>query len=137
MKSLLISVLLVIASGCSPESYDDFQREGERWSKEMSYELDQIQTREELVEKLPRIQKLYDEFAELFVEVRGYQLEQRGDEIQQYQNNASKQLSASLKRIYTLEGGRELMERAQKEALEKIDRFEKELEKKYPHIGSE
>lgn len=123
--------LLILFSGCSPESFDDFQREGERFSRQMCEELSEVKTREELIAHLPRIQKLYGELAELLIEARSYQLTQSSEgsipSSFGYRNGASEQLLEALERIYQIEGGRGIMEKAQQDAAERLARFEEEI----------
>jgi hypothetical protein len=71
----------------------------------------------------------------LIIEAREYQIKHPDEYVLSAEEAPfSEELLFELKRLYThIEGGREIIERAQKEALIRLDGFEKKLQKKKLH----
>ena len=133
-KPILFFCLLVFCS-CSPTSLDDYQREGQLLCRHLAKELKNIYTREELLKSELMIKKKFDELVELIIEAREYQVKHPDEYVLAGEENPfSEELLFELKRLYTqIEGGREIIERAQKESLIRLDGFEKKLQKKKLH----
>ena len=121
-------VFLFLCTACSPHSLEDFQHEGEAVSKQLIVELKKIETREDLLKALPRLKEKFEKLVDLMIEARKCQLEGDEYEIAVESNTLiSEALAQEMKRIYRLEAGRELIEKAQKEALLRLDAFEAKL----------
>ena len=117
--------------GCSPNSLDDYQKEGQAICRILCKELTAAQTREDLLKAEPILKKKFDELVELMMEAKLYQIKHHDETVLDDQNPFSEELLYELTRIYSqIEGGREIIERAQKEALFRLDGFEKKLQKK-------
>lgn len=134
MLPFIFFSFLLMLSGCSPNSLDDYQREGQVFCKNLSRELAMIHSREDLLKAESKLKKKFDDLVQLIMEARTYQVK-HPDEFpnsQEEQNPFSEELLFELKRIYgSIEGGREIIERSQKEALFRLDGFEKKLQKKF------
>jgi len=117
--------LLLLLVGCSPTSKEDFQYEGEAICRQLVEELKKVQSREELIKAAPKLKGRFNELVDLMIEARVYeqQHEEEFDVIPQA-SETSQQLLTELKRVYQLEAGRETIEKAQKEALLKLDAYE-------------
>ncbi len=114
--------------GCSPNSLEDFQHEGEAMNRALANDLRQIRTKEELVKAIPKLKKRYEKYVELLIDAKEYQQkhpEEERPEIQASDLPNGEFLFWELKRIYAMEGGREAMEKAQREALIKLDAYER------------
>lgn len=129
MRYVLLIVLCLAA--CAPRSVEEFRKEGDALCKQMVRQLQGIHTREELVAALPILKSYFLELTELMIAARLYQ--QGSEELLEAEDEAltsSEELLRELKRIYTIEAGRELIEQAQQEALHKLDVFEHKLQEK-------
>lgn len=123
-KGLVVVGLTMLLAACAPSSMEEFRREGEAISRKFTEQLQRIETREDLVKALPEIKKHYEEIVDLMIEVNAFKEEHFGEAIDTYystDNLASEALMMEVKRIYRLEGGRELMESAQRESLFRLD----------------
>lgn len=130
-----ILFLVSFLSGCSPHSLKDFQQEGESLSRNFIVILENIENHEQLALLEPVLRKKFESFADLIIQAREFQ-EQHPDEVCPELTASSlavsKQLQEELKRIYQLERGKEVIERAQQEAILKLDVFERSLAKRHP-----
>ena len=118
---MYLSLFLMLCA-CSPSSLDDFRHEGESICREFAHELKGIETHEHLLKEAPKIKAYFDRLVTVMIQARKFQKE--AEESQPLINEdslASKALLGELKRIYQLEAGREIIEKAQKEALIKLD----------------
>jgi hypothetical protein len=128
IKGILAFILIVLAAGCSPNSLEDFQHEGEAMNRALAKDIREIRTREELVKAIPRLKKRYEEFVDLIIAAKEYQqehLEEEPPEVNFSDLPNGELLFWELKRIYAMEGGRESMEKAQREALIRLDAYER------------
>ncbi|MBS0615863.1 MAG: hypothetical protein JSR58_04850 [Verrucomicrobia bacterium] len=114
--------LLLLCASCSPESSDDFRHEGEAIARALVDELQEVENRQDLLKASPKLKKLFEQLVDLMIAARNAQMEPQLDSTEM-----SQVLQAELKRIYRMEGGREVIEKAQKEALLRLDAFERSL----------
>jgi hypothetical protein len=113
--------LLFCLAGCSPSSLDDFRCEGESLCKELTQELRGIETSEQLIKEGPKIKTYFDKLAILIIQARKFQQEHEYTEnFVDGKSLASQNLLSELKRIYQMEGGRDIIEKAEQEALIKL-----------------
>jgi hypothetical protein len=126
MKKIFIIFLLFTA--CSPNSMEDFQYEGEAICRDLTQELKKIQTREELAKAVPKLKGKFEALVDLMIEARQFQ-EIAEEEWTPLATESNDALLVELKRIYKLEAGRETIEKAQSEALLRLDAFERSLQK--------
>ena len=117
MKKILAALLVI--SGCSPQSQDDFHHEGESICRALVEELQDVENRQDLLKIAPRIKQHFENLVDLMIAARKAQVQPQVDSTEM-----SQVLQAELKRIYRIEGGREVIEKAQKESLLRLDAFE-------------
>lgn len=115
MKGKKLLFLLFLAS-CGPSTLADLRCEGEAQTKKLAQELSLIETKEDLQKALPKLRKRFNKMADLLIQARAFPKEE-GDP-----SFASEQLFAGLARLYEMPGGRELIESAQSEAVQKLKR---------------
>jgi hypothetical protein len=133
-KSVLKSLWkLVIGSvflmGCHTTSLEELQGKGAEKIKILLEQLYQIETREDLVKAENDIKKIFESLVDLMIEARILQ-QKEGEWLftsVSMQEELSYCLLAELKRIYALEGGRECIERAEREAMLRLDAKEKAI----------
>ena len=124
-KLLFLPFLTLILYGCSPSSLEDFQREGEALSRTVIEHLESIESHEELLRAEPTLKKDFEAYVDLIKQAREYQA-MHSDEVVSDASidfSVSDELKQQLRRIYAIEGGREIIERAQQEALVRLDAY--------------
>lgn len=116
MHRFFLLILLLISS-CGPRSFEDFQKEGETICQSLVRELERIETREDLLSAESRLKQLFDKLVEVMIEAQQYQQASPLSETPNISNAYDELLLEEMMRIYRIEGGRETIERAQREAL--------------------
>jgi hypothetical protein len=131
MKWIGTLVLLAVMAGCSPSSSEEFRQEGEALCRSLTKELQQVNTRDDLVKMTPLLKKRFSQFAGLVMAARAFQREHAGEAMPEHEGDflSSEVLMEEMKRIYTIEGGRKIIEDAQREALFALDGYLKSLDK--------
>lgn len=117
MRSPLLALILLCS--CSPTSIDDYKKEGESLSWDIVHTLEKIQTREQLVQAAPLLKKKFNLLVDLMIEAKQFSGEFLEDSLEP--NRANERLLAEFKRIYALEGGKAIIESAQREPLIRLD----------------
>lgn len=122
--------LLFLLFGCAPNSSSDFRHEGEARCRSLVLELQKIENREQLLRAESQLKRRFESLVALMIEAREFK-RHHPDEDLLSEEEASKgeALEEELRRIYTIEGGREVIERAQAEALIQLDTYERSLKK--------
>lgn len=126
----LFSCLLL--TSCGSNSLEDFREEGEGITRSLIEELKEIRTREDLMQAIPRLEHLFDNLVDTIIAAEDYkEKNSRADSLELTKENheLSDQLRIELNRIYSLEGGRQVIEKCQEQALHRLDAFEKRLAK--------
>lgn len=93
-------------------------------------ELQQIHTREELLKSSPKLKKQLNRLVESMIKARTLQLQSQVNESQFERHPLCDVLRNELNRVYKLDGGREIIENCQKDALDRLDQFEQKLLKR-------
>ncbi|MDE3047818.1 MAG: hypothetical protein KGI83_05645 [Verrucomicrobiota bacterium] len=93
---------------------DDVRCEGEAQTRLLAKELRSIETQEDLQKAIPKLRKRYNKIADLLIEAKHVS----GEEMDG--SEASEELFAELARIYEMPGGREAIELAQAQALQRL-----------------
>lgn len=132
-KLLWIVLAVCIFQGCSPSSPHEFRQEGESLCRKLTKQLQQVETREDLLRLAPQLKKCFSEFAELVVAARLYDKEHAGEAVaeEKFDDLASETLLEEMKRIYKIEGARKIMEDLQRESLFSLDAKIKKIEKQH------
>lgn len=127
-------VFLLLCCSCSPHSSAEFQREGEARCKSLLKDLQKIENREQLVRAESLLKKHFESLIDLMIEAREFQQKHPDDSLAEAlleeEEGVDASLEKELRRIYTIEGGREVIEKAQHEALVRLDAFERGVAKK-------
>lgn len=130
LKALVFFFLFIFFS-CQPSSLEEFQLEGASRMRLLLKELKGIETREDLLAAEPDLKKHFEKIVKIVIQARLFQQKNVGVDVPVLQlgQALSSSLLEEMKRIYALEGGRECIERAQREAMLKLDAKEKALGK--------
>ncbi len=127
MKIVYFFTVSALLCGCSPHSTEEFQREGEAQMALLVQDLQAIETREQLTRASPLLKKHFESLVALILEARRFQ-EENPDDVGSdalEPGISSLCLEEELRRLYQMEGGREVIEKAQQEALIKLDAYER------------
>lgn len=127
MKKVFFALLMLL--GCAPSSYEDFQFEGNAHCRKMLNTLKGIQDRQQLLQAQPVLKQHFEDLTDLIIAARKFQqssLESKNF----YPSFYSIALKEELKRLYEIEGGREIIERAQKQAFMRLALLERQITKK-------
>ena len=128
--------LLIFFSSCQSSSLEDFRYEGASQVRLLIEELKLVESREDLLEMGPVLKKRFEKMVDLMVQSRAYQQKNPGCEIGFYSTSQalSDSLLEQMKRVYSLEGGKECIEKAQREAMLRLDAKEKIRESNKKHV---
>ena len=117
-------------SSCSPNSQEDFQLETQAVCRLLTEQLQTVKSRDDLMDKMPGLKKIFNRLVDILIEARTYQTEHPElvwNAAAVVQQDWSEALQGEMRRIYNLEGGKELIEEAQRPSLLRLDRFERDL----------
>ena len=120
--------LLALLFSCSPQTLNDFKYEGEAISKMLVDELKQIRSRDDLIEHASKLQELFDSLVDVIIQAREFKLKHPQASLENgshKEQSASDQLRFELNRVLHMEGGREVIEKAQEASLNRLDAYEK------------
>jgi hypothetical protein len=129
----MIPWIFLLLGSCSPNSSEDFHREGGARSRSLVNILSQIENREQLLKAEPLIKKHFESLVTLMIEARDFEQKHLDDEMGEIaldEEAPQHLLEEQLRRVYAIEGAREVIERTQQEALIRLDAHERTLIKK-------
>ena len=128
---LVFLPLWVLVSSCSPSSSEDFRYEAAAEVKALMKTLQSIETVTDLSVIEPVLEKHFDKIADIAVRALVFQQDHPGEEeiIFGEGDILSDLLFEEMQRVYAIEGGRECVERAQKEAMLRLDIGEKAVQR--------
>lgn len=123
--------IILFLTGCQRSSLEEVQERGVAQVELILQTLYKIQTREDLVKAEGEIKELFEKLVSIMIEARFLQYKdpEATPSALPMQEDLSYSLMAELSRIYNLEGGRECIERAEREAMLRLDAKEKILQK--------
>lgn len=137
MKIFCFCSFLLVFCSCSPGSLEDYQYEGEAFARSLVKELKKIQTNEDLKGAEPLLKKKFNALVDLMIEAKEFQRKHPQEEevdVMHYNHPHSEALLEELKRVYLIEGGREMVEKTQREALIRLDGYLHSLQKEKQKI---
>lgn len=124
MRYRLLPLILLISS-CAPSSYEDFRHEGEACARALVKDLRQIESYDDLLTMQPVVKKHFEKLVDLMIEARQFQLKNPDLELIDIEETYSYLLKEELKRVCQMEGGKEILEKMQHEALVRLDAYER------------
>lgn len=113
--------LLILVFFCSYSSSLYIEKKSIKILKELLFQLDNIHTINELLDRELILQRQFEKLVDLIIEAKKLQIDKTDNE------ELSNSLQKSMERIYQIDGGQEIMEHLQCSALQRLDRFEKIL----------
>lgn len=137
MRTFVLACVLLLSS-CQPSSLEEFQMEGAAHARLLLKDLREIEMREDLVRLEPVLKKRFEKMVDVMIQARIFEQKNPGIEgaIHEVNPILSDSLKEEMRRVYSIEGGRECIERAQKEAMLRLDAKERMLEKQKQSYGS-
>lgn len=117
MRTALTLILISLLASCSPSSPEGTRKKGEQIVGQLISQLQAIDSREELLHALPQLRKSFLELADLAVEGHACSEEET---LPPPNPRLNEQLRQELVRIYALEGGRQMVEEAERDALNQL-----------------
>jgi len=126
--SILFLLFLLLFTACASSSLEDFREEGRQTSAALVHELRYVRTTEDLRLARPKLKELFDALADAMIRSKEWVRRHPGVELIELEPRdryLSDSLQAELWCIYKLEAGREIIEDCQKEALYRLDAYEK------------
>lgn len=122
-------IFIVISTACSSHSLEDFREEGEGISRSILSELKTVHSRKDLLEARPRLTKLFNDLVDIMIAAQEFRQNHAQAEILPISKEGqilNDQLQTEFVRIYSnIEGGRELIEKCQEDALNSLDAHNK------------
>ena len=128
-KIISIGLLWIGMTGCGPSSLKDFHIEGDAICRALVRDLNRIHSQEELVQSIPLLTTRFNQIVDLIIEARMFQQKHPEEEDIATALDHHQLLQQALQRVYAMDGGREALEKAEREALFRLDAFEKKLAK--------
>lgn len=110
----LLSLCLLVS--CGPASLADLRCEGEAQTRKLAEILREIENKEELQKATGKLKERFNKIAEILIETRRFSKEETEPSF------ASEELFVELARLYEMPGGREIIEGAQAEAIQRLKR---------------
>jgi len=124
-----IFALLIILSGCSPSSLEEYQVEGENIARAILKHLEKVESVSDLVREGPKLKKEYALLVQVMIQAKKYQGGHPNEEVSEPIGvEVSDALKKEFMRVYQLEGCQEVMEGLQRESLHKLDLFHRRLQ---------
>ena len=114
--------------GCSPGSLSDYRYEGESTCRDIIGDLQRVETREDLARLEPILKRNFEKLVIVIIGARQIQIKYPEEALAlplHVESDVSDLLKEELERVYRIEGGKEIVERAQREAMLRLDGFEK------------
>jgi len=131
MQKGLLFFLPFILLGCSPSNLEDYHDESRGVMKQIVNELTKIKSKEKLMESSNKLKKLYLEWADNMIQAKEFKdlhPYQEIPELSPKDKQLNLKLEAELQRLRSIEGGWDVLEKCQQDALNKL--LEYDLQRK-------
>lgn len=114
MRRLILLGCLLILCGCGSRSAEDIREEGRTVTRTLTEELRTVHNRRELMEAAPKLKTLFRQLAELMAASQEFQ---EPLDLEKTDHDLSDELRLQMNRIYQMDGGRQIMEQSQQDAV--------------------
>ncbi len=132
-KTLAAFLIILLCAACGPQSLEDYRREGRQSVRSQAKELSRIQSRQDLITEGPKIKKKFNEMVDLIIAAREFYESRPSEEmvpLTEEDREASDQLQVEIERIGRIQGAESLLAKYREEALDRLHRFELQLQKR-------
>ena len=125
LSALLLFIFIFVS--CSKSDLSDFRKEGQVVTRELIAELKLIRSRDDLPVHAQHLQELFDRLVDIMIRAQQYKIDHpetafSSNEAEELPDSDT--LRSELNRILHMEGGAEVIEKAQEGALNRLDTFE-------------
>jgi hypothetical protein len=107
---------MIFCFSCAPSTIEDLRFEAQKEIKAFVLELRQMETKEELQKALPILRRRFNQIADILLQVKRVE---KGEKMIT-EHNLSEQIFFELARLYEIPGGKEIIESAQVEAIQRL-----------------
>jgi hypothetical protein len=108
-------------AGCGPSSLSDISLEASTHRKKLMKILDKVQSKQDLIDHSSKIKKEINAFTDLMILAKEMEGEENQRMVSAEDEILSSELKEAMKRVYQIEGARELFENLQRDALHRLD----------------
>lgn len=123
---MCIALFFILLLSCTQKTLDDYREEGEKTTRTLILELKNIHSQDDLLKARQRLQKLFNSLVDTMIAAKEYQqTHQDSFELSKKNHDLSEKLRYELIRIYKINGCRELMEKYQDQALQRLVYYNK------------
>ena len=125
LPRIFIGLAILLMISCSTQTPDDFKKESRRHISALICELKKIRNRDDLLLHTSELQFHFNSIADLMIRSKEYHAqygETDSDVSEQNDLFINDQLSIELNRVLHMEGGREIILKVQKEAINNLNR---------------
>ena len=115
-------IIIILIYGCNPTN-EDIQQESQKIIKQLIEQMTIIHNYGELQKSAPQLKKSFNKLVDIIIEARKLEIKDAKFEIKNH--HLSDLLRYQVERIYRIDGGKEIIEEMQRDALHKLNAFEK------------
>lgn len=108
-------------TSCGPSSLSDISLEASTHRKKLMKILDKVQSKQDLIDHSSKIKKEINAFTDLMILAKEMEGEENQRMVSAEDEILSSELKEAMKRVYQIEGARELFENLQRDALHRLD----------------
>lgn len=118
----LILIVLLFATACRAKSPEHFLAQGRFVNQELLAEIQAIDDLDDLIEALPRLERLFGRLVDVMIEAKKWQIKHKACwPATPEDRQLSLELQAELARLYEMPSARALIEKCQETALLRLD----------------
>lgn len=123
MRFFFVSLIFFFLTSCSPPSLDDYHEESKSLVHALSEVLKHTQTRDELIENMPQLKRLFNNLVDVMIACHQCQNKMPRKALTAEEHRQSDALRQEINRLCRIQGCRELIEQCQEESLHKLDKY--------------
>lgn len=119
--------MLSLLAACHQESLDDFQDQAQPVITQLVTELREIRSRDDLVQHQHALERIFDQLVDVIINAEQFK-DSHPEAVRTFagDNGLSEELRLELNRILHMEGGRDVLEKAQEKAVTRLENAEKQ-----------
>jgi len=120
---------MIFLTGCSQSSLDDYREEGVVITYSLIKELHKIKNRQQLLESSAKLEGLFNELVDVMIAAQEFKQKNMTGEESHHKVHLeiSDGLRIELTRLYQIEGSRQIIEKYEEHAMQRLDLYEKKV----------
>ncbi|MCH9611928.1 MAG: hypothetical protein S4CHLAM102_04040 [Chlamydiia bacterium] len=127
MKGLFTILILTLLTACAPSTSADFKNEGESLCRSLIHDLQNIETYDDLLAHSNKIRKKINKLCDLMIQAKKSQIKNPTYAPDFDSSIVSDLLAEELDRVYTIENCKEFIENLERDALHRLDDFDRSI----------